>query len=685
MRAARVWLRIVATRRFRALLLAAVAALLGFAAYHLTYTAFPTYDDTGDWSIGVWSFMHHGGLYSSTYGITGPFYYEFWTVVYAITGLGINPDTAALMSLICWIAATVLTGVAVRTLTRSLVLALLATLTCFILLQADAPEALEPAHISYVFTGVLLVGICAWPRMSDSGRTRAAIAGGVLCAATFLTKANIGALLSCAVLFAVAVHWPGRRVRMVLRPLACIGLLLVPPALMWTGLHGGLYHYYGGLFRLMEISLLGVSVVAFTTDLRSEPITRRQAYAGLVAAAVTVVIVWGIAVADGTPAVRLITKGIFGETNLVKWSGVLPPFPSGAITLAEYSTAAAIIVAALTGRWRSAWVNRWVSALFGRGRAAAATGVGSVWVDRVLSSPPLAALRVAAGLWIVVTCIPYWHFNVTIPIWFASFAVAVPLSWVAMLGRGAEEEPGLSFVRTLIAAIGSLGCLEVYPVAGSQEGWASVLLAPLALLCVWDGIEMLRASHWIGRRLFVAVASLGVLWSGYFLVARQGWPAMRDAYQAYHAWTSPAVPGGDQFRLPPPFSTAIHRTVVTLDRVCPAFYTSPGMYSFYFFTQKQPPTGLNVNQWRVQLSAVQQRTVVRTLKRIPRLCVVDNPSLSQFWYHGPGPVPRSVLFDYTHTGFVRVASYTPYTINVRRSMLKADAPARGRPRGRNPQ
>ena len=51
------------------------------------------------------------------------------------------------------------------------------------------------------------------------------------------------------------------------------------------------------------------------------------------------------------------------------------------------------------------------------------------------------------------------------------------------------------FVRTVVATVGVLGCLEVFPSPGLAIVWASLLLVPVAVLLMWDGVQILEANQ----------------------------------------------------------------------------------------------------------------------------------------------------------------------------------------------
>src|SRR5262245_50802802 len=80
-------------------------------------------------------------------------------------------------------------------------------------------------------------------------------------------------------------------------------------------------------------------------------------------------------------------------------------------------------------------------------------------------------------------------------------------------------------------------------------------------------------------------------------------------------------------------------------RGCEAFIGAPGMGSFYFWIQRDPPTGLNGTRWGFLFDRAMQERVVRDLERVDRLCVVERRQVIPYWAKNT-PVQPSPLCDY---------------------------------------
>jgi hypothetical protein len=89
------------------------------------------------------------------------------------------------------------------------------------------------------------------------------------------------------------------------------------------------------------------------------------------------------------------------------------------------------------------------------------------------------------------------------------------------------------------------------------------------------------------------------------------------------------------------------------------------MNSFYLWTGQQPPTDVRSEIWMVTLDSTQQQALVGQLNSRPRLCVVRNQRLVDFWAQGR-PVPNRPLLKFIEQDFVSAGSYGDYELLTRR-------------------
>jgi hypothetical protein len=94
---------------------------------------------------------------------------------------------------------------------------------------------------------------------------------------------------------------------------------------------------------------------------------------------------------------------------------------------------------------------------------------------------------------------------------------------------------------------------------------------------------------------------------------------------------------------------------------CGTFESLPGLNSFYFLSGETPPTGLNTTQWMNLLSLGQQADVLATLRRTPRLCVIEDHYLVHFWDQSR-PLKQTPLVTYIENNFSIVQKMGPYLL-----------------------
>src|SRR5262249_3401156 len=81
------------------------------------------------------------------------------------------------------------------------------------------------------------------------------------------------------------------------------------------------------------------------------------------------------------------------------------------------------------------------------------------------------------------------------------------------------------------------------------------------------------------------------------------------------------------------------------------FFTFPGMYSFYLWTKREPPTTLNLTNWMYMLDTRQQERIVAQLAARPQLRVLVDYELIDFWMQG-NTLPQTPLIEYINARFV---------------------------------
>jgi len=243
--------------------------------------------------------------------------------------------------------------------------------------------------------------------------------------------------------------------------------------------------------------------------------------------------------------------------------------------------------------------------------------------------------------------------------------LALPLAWMAALGpRDDVDNPTGAYPRLLLPALAVVGSLQIYPVAGTQVSLAAMLLLPVGAICISDGVRQLRLGS-------AALASIGKvadwLTPGVFLASAAALVLFAvTTLSEFSSLTPLALPAAESLRVPAQKGAELRALVAAIDQDCTSFITFPGMNSFYFWTGQIPPADVSSEVWWLVLDNSEQQTLVDHLQDKPRLCVVKNQQVIDFWAEGR-QVPSRPLVEYIDANFVDSGSYGDYVLLVRRS------------------
>jgi hypothetical protein len=628
-----------------------LSALLAYVGYFPMFASFKFYDDEGYWLIALRSYSQHGSLYHRTFSQCGPFYYEAWSFFYSVTGAKIDPDSAHLATLGIWVVTSLVFGIGVWVLTGRVLLGLAAQTVAFVLLFPLINEPMEPAGLAYLLAGFVLLGIALVRR----GRPRLGMAlVGVSTSALIFTKINIGLLVAGGLVYAFIVCWSSGRWSAVRKGVGALGLASILLVLTLPLIDQTWVQLY--------VVLIGASLGALIASVSGTEVldndVGRTAVRYAVGGAICTAIVISIAVlANGTSITELVQGAILGQRNLAQNFRFAPPVTSHEEVLAAGIAAAGVVAAILHRHSRgSARSGCFVPAI---GRL-----VIGIWMLLTITMAP-------GGLSPAFTSISLPHLTGITPPG-GSFVFAVPFAWLATRRPTRVADGPNSFPRVAIAAMAILGCLEAFPVGGSQFVWASLLVVPAAVLIIHDGVELLADRPWSETPLHIpvqrvarviafgciALATAAMLWSSY----SQTLSTYRAAYR-----TDPAIPssGSQRIHLRVAQVERISEVDAFLQRHCSTFFSLPGLNSFYFFAHQSPPSDLNTTQWWNLLSPGQQAVVLAKLERTPRLCVIEEPTLTAFWDQGR-PLRPTPLALYLRHDFVHVRTVGPYELFLRR-------------------
>jgi len=576
------------------------------------FSLFQPYDDEGLFLVTLRDYMAGHVAYNQIYG---PFFYEVMGGVFRIFGLAVSTDNGRIVTLVIWLLASLVGGIAVLALSRNLWLGVAGELLTFHALSALTHEPMHPEGlISLMLVSLVALAACR-PRIP---RASPLLIGSVVAAIT-LMKINIGAFAALAVAFAFAAALSGRWRRVLLS--GTVLALVVAPFLLTAGLFS--FAWARELALMVSLSAAAVGVAGFAAGppkmRRSEALQLVAGGAGVTIACLAIAAVGGMRPSD-------LVDSVAGALKLPQLF-VLP-----AVVGIPHVVWAALSLAAAVGLLVRRYGAR--------------------------ASPVIpASLRIAAGAFAALSVL-----FLPLP-W---FMLAFPLAWLAALPpAGDPENPTDPIARLLLAALAVIGCLELYPVAGTQEWLAAWPLVPVSAITFNDGLRQLRA--WAATRQsrsFLKVAES--LAPGALIVTLAAWPVFFAFAGAAYAQNQPlSLPGAELMRLPPAQVSDLQSLARAVDQNCTNFITEPRMASLYLWTRRAGLSQLNQGIWMFSLDASQQQSIVDQIRSVPGMCVVRNQAVVDFWAEGR-PVPSRPLVDFIETDFVISGSYGDYDLLVQR-------------------
>jgi hypothetical protein len=265
--------------------------------------------------------------------------------------------------------------------------------------------------------------------------------------------------------------------------------------------------------------------------------------------------------------------------------------------------------------------------------------------SRRLADPLLMIVKFTAGVVILHNVVQEFAIPSFLPKGELSI-LSLPLSLAWVVAVMPEPAPAAeSLGRVLLASTAVFMSLHAYPVAGIQLAVAFIVMTPVGMLCIADGVKSLpwNALSRVGTEL--AGAAMLVWVSASFF-----WPALAADQRWFSTQTLPTrLYGAERMRLTDGQVHQWRDITIAVDKWCTTFISQPGVDSLYLFSRKQPPTLMNPTGTEF-LTHAQQQEVVNAAKRIPGLCAVRNGTLMVFWAHGippTGPIDQYIVRNFT--------------------------------------
>jgi hypothetical protein len=602
------------------LVYAGISIAAAIAAYYAIFTNFALYDDEGTLLVTVQAFAHGHVLYRDIFSPYGPFYYELFGGLFALTGKAVTTDAGRSIVIVCWVATSLLYGVSVQRLSGRLGLGAAGMIAAFAPLVVLTNEPMHPQVLCVVLLGgITLLAVSASERRPAAWGA----AAGALAAALVLTKLNLGAYaVAAAVLAAVLTLEP-------LRARAWIGWSVVAAVVAMPLIVA--YRDFGQEWVrnlvTVEVLALGAIVVAGWRPgprEREEGLTRWLVGAAVGFALAFVAIM--VAILLTGPSLSDVYDGMVTEALRVREVNMTPlPMTPAVIDWAI----AALAVAFLAVRLRRP-----------------EPGPPTIWSG---------GLRILAGvvIWLSLARIAPVALN---PSAQNQLALPVVLAWTAAFPpAGAVESQFKRFLRLFLPALAVAQALQVYPVAGSQMGIAALTFVPVGALCIADGLAVLGA--WSAERGREGIERFGVV----ALVALVAFamdlgvnaivrPGINSIENYRHATALP-FPGASALHLPAEQVQQYEAMVDALhDNGCTDFIGYPNVNSMYLWSGIEPPAPDAPGVWLEALDSGRQQRIVDELRASKRPCAIRSEARAALWLSGR-EVPQRPLVRYIFGDF----------------------------------
>jgi hypothetical protein len=467
-----------------------------------------------------------------------------------------------------------------------------------------SPLANEPGHPQEVIALLLASALLAAAWMPPRSGIFEVL--GLIAAALFCTKINVGIFFGMALLALLAFSTP-RLARAPWAGYLIWGCGLLPFFLMRSHLAAGWCRSCGFIACCVIVSTLLVaqrtgSFLAEGQGARWQNWTR----AGVLFCALGALIL-GIALLTGT-----------------SWRGLLDGMLLTPLKMAG--------VAVLPLPVRNI-------ALF---NAAAALGLGFVAARRPLEAGLYRCLNLLKLAYGIAGCLSLASDAQ------AQWIYLLPWVWLILVrpdGLVPEKaEPGTrvqapsAFPRMFLCLAAACQSLQIYPIAGTQVTLATLFLTPVCVLCLWDfWNQPVIASAWLAKLSPSGLRWLRVLGAAtllcLFASVRCHLPQVRAEYGRLLPLD---LPGSRRVRFDAETTEMYRALSAYLRTECDTFVTYPGIHSLYFWTGKRSPTHLNSTGWG-QLTHIQQQHILASLRKVQRPMLVVVAAQARGWSSQPPP------------------------------------------------
>jgi hypothetical protein len=490
--------------------------------------------------------------------------------------------------------------------------------------------AFGPGHPQEISLLLVSIALLASSFATDRrGALPGMIALGAATGALLLVKLNLGIFLAASVTLAILFSLPRNALVVGLTWAAAVAGLILPAALMWRHLDAAWARNYWALVTLV----IGASLVATARSIEGGELRWRHVAVTAAATMITVVGVCAVILVWGN-SLTAIANSIFLRAANFSSNFVIPaPIPVAVVT----ASVASFLLA-----------------------------MGYAFAARRMQQDESPRL-VFAGIKVLYGCFAFYAaYRFSPDLLKQSFLV--PFLWLVVARMDAEGPYRGQFPRVLLCLLAAFQILHGYPVFGSQRGWSVLLVAPLAAVCVADGLSTIletarRYLQWNAERQLLqwiraSLACLLLVYAG-SVYYRKANIVGREA--AYWRQTPLALPGASKMRLGGPSVAQIRWLIENVHANCDGFLGMPGFGSLYFWTQMAPPAVIN-GAWILNLEDAYQRDVVEKMQTYERPCVVYNPGRVKAWLGGRQLDTGQPLVQYIQENYEPGPRFGDYTL-----------------------
>ncbi len=668
-----------------------LSLLAGFGNYYEQVAVWRVWDDEGYVMVTASRFLGGKPLYTDVYSQYGPAYYLFQWLALAPVSHHVTHDAVRIQTLVFWGFAALVGGLTAFRLTRSPLAAFAAHLQITMILQRITEEPGHPQGLCLFLLGSAAFIATFFQPGAERRNATLVFAIGCCIGSLIAIKVNLGIYFGLAALLTLLAFAPATRLWNLLVVVAGPGLVT---ALVLLLLRGNADREW---VRSLGTAVLVAAITAFSvarfvwirsntsgSSLAEKPF----APSWLIAPAIT-----GAFAAAAVPILFVLLRG---TTPGDIWNGMVGQHIGfdGQFIIGLEDIAQPVRSGVTAGLVSLLIVGTLYAAVMRQRRhpdAPLAKGLPPAPVMVPLLILLLAAVRCYLGwqgLPRLVVDAQKQYFLTLLPV---LYLVLVPRHFAPIPDAGAAVTQFLPRVLLVLTAI--LEALWIYPVAGTQPNMASFLPALLGAVLLGDGvteaIETLtrladarrKTRTDVPRRGDLLRAIPALLSVGMLLYGVNHYRERITLKGAQYARNVPlGLPGSRLIRLPPGEAAVLQGVTRYLRDNSDTVVTLPGMYSFYFWLERAPPTERNAGAWPILFDDAEQEKLVaayRERAKSGRVVGLFEPWAVGVWLdptRHAGDETSRPLFRYITSEFVPAARFREFILLKPRGAQKPVAP-----------